>query len=174
MVSAMAIEAMLRTVDSLYKSVGGVLKSVSGEGKAKRTYRDILSDIQSTLALLRRFLALAHCLERNLPNPTRLCHRWFLSKHDNIVTLVKLEPRITISFDGSKLKVTYDHRELEFEGSIIRYRVNSFRDEINLRDEDAIIEKRSLIREAVGAVKSIITHVMPDMELCIKEHRIRC
>ncbi len=170
----MALERVLQSVDSLYKSVGNLLKGVSSEGKAKRAYRDILSDIQSTLALLRKLLALAYCIERNIPNVTRLCHRWFLSSHNNVISLVKLEPRVTICLDNGKVRITYDHREVEFEEYTLRYKVNNFKDEVSLRDEDAIVDKRSLIREAVGSIKAILTHVMPEIETCIKEYRLRC
>ena len=170
----MALEDVLRTVESLYKSVGTILRGASGEGRAKRMYRDLLSDIQSTLSLIRRFIALAHCIERNLQPGARICHRWFLTRYDGVVSLVKLEPRVTIYYDGSRIRVTYDDRETEFEGTTLRYRVNNFRDEVDLRNEESVLEKRSLILEAVGAIKSIITHCMPDMELCIKEYRIRC
>ncbi|NPA96517.1 MAG: hypothetical protein GXO32_02810 [Crenarchaeota archaeon] len=173
----MALEDVARTVDALYRNIGAVLKGVSGEGRAKRMYRDLLSDIQSTLALVKRFLELAHCIERALGSElrARVCHRWFLTRNDGVVTLVKLEPRVTIYYDGSRIRITYDDREVEFEGgTTLRFRVNNFRDEVDLRNEDAVLEKRSLIREAIGRIKSIITHCTPDMELCIKEYRLRC
>jgi len=170
----MALEKALSYVSSVNRSLLSLIKSISRSEKASKAYRDIVSDLQSTIALIRKFLALAHCVEKNLANTHRLCHRWFLTEQNGIVTLVKLEPRITIYYDESRIRITYDSRELEIEGDIIRFRVNNLKDEVNIGSESEVLDKKSLVKEVNGAIKSIIMHVIPDMELCIKEYRIRC
>ncbi len=170
----MALERALSYVTSINQSLLSLIKSMARSEKVSKAYRDLVSDLQSTIALIKKFLGLAYCIEKNLPNKHRLCHRWFLTEHGTVVSLVKLEPRITLLYDGSRLRVTYNARELEIEGNIVRFRVNNYRGEVNIRDESDALDKRSLLKEVNGVVKSIITHVIPDMELCIKEHRLRC
>jgi len=171
----MSLEDVVTYVNNLYSTVTSRIRSLSREGRVKKLYLQTLSEYQSFLSLARKFLLLALCIAKAKGDlPGRLCHRWIYSKHNGIVSLTKLEPTIVISYDGSSIKVSIRDREVKASGFNVEIKINQYRDVVNLASETEALEKRSLLIEALGSAKAALDHVIPDMELCIKEMRLRC
>ena len=171
----MSLEDVVTYVNNLYSAVTSKIRALSREGRVKKLYIQTLSEYQSFLALARKFLTLALCIAKAKNDlPGRLCHRWIYTKQNGYVSLTKLEPRIVISYDGTSFKVSVRDREIKASGLNIELRINQYRETADLSSEEDTLQKRSLIIEAIGSVKAVLDHVTPDMELCIKELRLRC
>jgi len=173
---SMKVSEMLRFVNTLYNNLSSKIKSVGKESRTSKEYARILGELQSLLSMARMFLAKAACIEQVYGDAKvcRFCHRWFYSEHDGLITLTKINPRVVISYNGSGIKISYDDREVEIRTDIVRYRINQFTDEVSINNVEELLDKKSLVMEAVGSVKGALDHVMPDLDLCIKEMRLKC
>ncbi len=176
-VAAMDISrTMLPHIEKEYHFAAERIHKISREGKIRKDYILILTEVQSFLSTLRDFLKRVACLEQVHAELRcgRICKRWIYTENDSVRILTKLNPRLVISYDGTSIKISYDDREAIIQGTEIEYLINTFRDRVNLNNIDEILEKRSLLLDALGRLKAMLQHTEQDFELCIKELRLRC
>ena len=169
-------ETMLPYIEKAYSMVSERIRKISREGKVRKDYILTLTEVQSFLATLRDFLKRASCLEQAYKDLKvgRLCHKWLYTEEGSIRILTKLNPKLVIAFNGSEIKVTYNDREAKISGNQVEYTVNLFRDTITLENVEEVLEKKSVLINALGKLKAALQHTLNDFDLCIKELRLRC
>ncbi len=167
---------MLPHVEKEYQAAAERIRRISREGKVRKDYILTLTEVQSFLSTLRDFLKRVACLEQVHAELRcgRICKRWIYTENDGVRILTKLNPRLVIAYDGTSIKISYDDREAVIRGTEIEYLINTFRDRVNLNNVDEVLEKRSLLLDALGRLKAMLQHTEQDFELCIKELRLRC
>jgi len=169
-------KTVLRYVDKEYRSIADYVREMVRGGRVRKDYILTLTEIQSFLSTLRNFLKKASCLEQVHADLKygRVCKRWMYTENSDVRILTKLSPRVVVAYYGDRIKISYDDREVNIHGTEIEYTINMFRDKVVIHNVDEVLEKRSLILEALGKLKAILEHTERDFEMCIKEFRIRC
>ena len=146
-------------------------------GRARRDYLVLLSDILNFANLLESTVKKAQCIgeARKIGRSGRLCHRWLYSEHDNIVSLTKLEPRLTISAqsDGS-LNISFKSTVVRIKGTVLDLKYNEAVFKIDTRDENEVLNHKGVLVNVIGMLKAVLEHHSQDFDLCIRELRIVC
>lgn len=156
-------------IGRIYEAIKNVLERAIDEEKDKG-YIQTLTELTSFLSILKNFIKTCTYLDTVYKDMKygRICGRWIYTENMNNIALVKLNPRTVISSDGFSIKVSYRDRTIMISSKELRFTVNNYSDIVNLDDEDNIILKRSLILNAVGLLKSHITHITNDFVVCSK------
>jgi len=146
-------------------------------GRAKRDYLVVLSDILNFASLLESLAKKAQCIgeAHKVGRSDRLCHRWLYSEHDNIVSLTKLEPSLTISAqaDGS-LSISFKNTSLKIRGTVLDLKYNDAVFRVDARDENEVLNHRGVFVNVIGRLKAVLDHHGQDFDRCIRELRIVC
>jgi len=159
-----------KPIERIYETLRSMLERAIDEERDKR-YVQTLAELTSFLSILKNFVnscAYLDTVYRDIKYG-RICGRWIYTENvNNNIALVKLNPRTVISSDGLNIKVSYKNRTVILSGGELRLTINNYNDVINLNDENNVVQKRSLILNVVGSLKSHINHVTNDFIMCSK------
>lgn len=163
-------------VDIAEKNIDRILNRAISEEKS-RIYINVLSDVKAFIRNMRIFINTLKNLEDFFPDLRygRICFRWIYAEHGNIISLVKLEPKLSISFAGDRLKISCNSRAVTlYSTSSIGFIVNQYNDTLDLGNEEDVISKRSLLLDAIAITSQYIEKAIENLNLCIKyaKHRV--
>ncbi|MEM1542277.1 MAG: hypothetical protein QW101_03930 [Ignisphaera sp.] len=165
-------------LERMSRSVEVRIEKAASEERDKR-YINTLSEIQSFIKQVREFMNALRNLETMYTDLThgRICFRWIYTEYGSNISLVKLEPRLTILYTHDKLQTLYisfdDRSVILYEGLKIGFTVNTYSEVVDLNDEENVISKRSLILDAVSRVGENLTRSIANINLCIKYARYK-
>jgi len=145
---------------------------------ARKEYIQLISMFESAMSQLKKFIEVASCIESSLTEEKtttiRLCGKWLKYESNGSTIMVRLEPRMVISFDGSEVRLTFKDYAVTISGLRIRMTVNQLNTEINLENVDEALSNYGVVSLALSELTSEIVRRMNDLVYCIKEHRLRC
>lgn len=165
----MNISHMLKYIQTLEKSYEDVLRKATS-GKADKRYIQVLSEIVSFIASIRAFLSKAIVMDKAFSDVKngRVCFKWFYFENDSIISLSRLEPQVSISYNGTFITVSYHKNSLSFNEREIKIKLNEFRDDILINDNDNVIAKRSVIMRLIGEISTELLRYSDEFSVCSK------
>lgn len=163
---------MLNYINKVEQEVEAKLSRAIKEEENRR-YTQTLSECLSLISVVKEFLKRFSAVEAQVSGLrcTRLCFRWIFGRDDNVVFLTKLKPKISISFDGAKVKISHGNITIAISTNEIEYSVNQLRDRAPLGQIYEVVNKSSLLLRVLGKTKSALTKYMDDFPKCAKVMR---
>jgi len=149
--------------------------SRAAHSKEDKRYLQVLSELASFISSVKRFLNKAIVLDSAFKELKvgRVCYKWFYVEDRLHIVLSRLNPHISLFYDGSVLGVAHSKNfYVAISENTIKLRVNSFVDEIPLDSVDEITLKRSLIMKALGEASNALLKYADEFPVCAKRlHR---
>lgn len=165
----------IQLIDKISKLIDNRIERAVNEEKDKK-YINTLSELQSFVSQIREFMTMLKSLENIYTDLShgRICFRWIYSESGSNISLVKLEPRFSISYSYDRLSLSFDDRSITlYEGSKMRFIVNTYDFDIDLDNEEDVIIKRSLILDVISKISIFLERSINNINLCIKYARQR-
>uniref|UniRef100_A0A7C2V9X0 Uncharacterized protein n=1 Tax=Ignisphaera aggregans TaxID=334771 RepID=A0A7C2V9X0_9CREN len=162
-------------VERADRAISRTLEGTKSEEKSKN-YLNVLSEVRALIVTFRQFLSAVHALEEIYRDHKagRVCFGWVYAENQNTLSLVKMETGLSILYTGNFIRITHKDRSLTITGSSkIGVKVNQYNDEIDLKNEEEVLAKRSIILEAVGSVRSQLEKATENIMLCVKQAKFK-
>ncbi|MEM0026599.1 MAG: hypothetical protein QXT53_01510 [Ignisphaera sp.] len=169
----MNISYMLKYVQTLEKAYEDTLKKATS-GKVDKRYLQVLSEVVSFITSVRTFLSKAIVMDKTFSNIKngRICFKWFYYENGPIVSLSRIEPQISISYDGTSITASYHKNSISFSEREIKIKFNEFSDTILINDADNAITKRSIIMRLIGEVSTALLRYSDEFSVCAKASKL--
>ncbi|MEL9939486.1 MAG: hypothetical protein QXH86_00475 [Ignisphaera sp.] len=165
----MNISYMLRYAQTLEKVYEDTLKKAASS-KADKRYIQVLSEVVSFITSIRAFLSKASTMDKAFSDIKngRICFKWFYVEDGPIVSLSRIDPQISISYDGASITASYHQNSISLNEREIKIKYNEFNDTILISDADNIVTKRSVIMRLVGEVSTALLKYADEFSICVK------
>jgi hypothetical protein len=166
--------SILKYINNLYEQFSERLDRTIRED-ANKEYIQILSELISFIAILRKFLNSASMLDNLYTDikSGRVCFQWLYTEDNDFVSLVRFDPRINISYNNNRIYIGFNDRGINIYTNVIEYYINSLKEAIALNDINSLIARKSLIFNVLGALKAELQHFEEDFIKCTKMVKVR-
>jgi hypothetical protein len=158
----------ITTLEKVYEAT--LRKAISS--KENKKYLQVLSELTSFAVSIKNFLNKVVALDnvfREL-KVGRVCYKWFYAEDGSRIVLVRLNPYVSIFYDGFGLGVAHlKNHYIAVNDKSVKLKINNFVDEIPLSNVVDIVAKRSLIMKALSTVSNTLLKYADEFSVCVRQ-----